>query len=701
MRGSTSEWAIVLNQEGRTPVDPHAQRLVNGFVFGLYGQDSNITPGGSQGVNFADYRVVSQSSLRLNGELLRPVHREMPVPFALTERLAAAGAPGLTVDRERSLPEDGRHDYAVEQTLLRVTNTTSQAVMAELVLDQDTDFLDTFKVKQAIRPSDTAFITHTRTDGTVSWHQPDPGANEPQRPNRAVRLVSNRPFDTPSPGDPPTRIRYTLRLEPGGHEDIGIQSFFLLDDRFATPERDLVPAMQTVAAQEYGDWRKSFASVRTGNPQFNAMFDEALKAHWQLRLPIVNRVDNETKLIGFAMAAGIPWYGTFFARDEEFQNESIRLFAPEFSIDTFKLFAMSLATQIRPAESQWPGKPPHEWRFFRSNTLDPRHAQCLYESIDAPPEAITMFNEARKAGADPKEVAALMPFAERIMTFIELYALQALTPSGQKYLVFSQAGRDSTAIQTWKDHPLSTVYFNQKLDYDGQPDREALPPHPLAMAEAQAYLFGAYLAMSELYAAGGDTHRASHYAGEAARLKANFNTDFLVTDSQAPYHIPYVAIALDGNGNKVDGLADDMYLCMSKGLLSGENVDRAAALLRLGFMSGSGLRTMHPWTRSANPDEYQRGGVWDQNTRRAAGALLAHGKYAEADLLMQEAHDACVQNGNRPVELTKGTRRRMGEPPPPYESACDPQGWTASGPMRSIRDWLGIRVDIPRGENLG
>src|SRR5205823_4577992 len=130
---------------------------------------------------------------------------------------------------------------------------------------------------------------------------------------------------------------------------------------------------------------------------------------------------------------------------------------------------------------------------------------------------------------------------------------------------------DRLANQGWKDSVDGVQHE------DGRPARP-----PIALAEVQAYAYqAATLGADLLEAFGGDggSHRRW-----AADLAGRFRARFWLNDG-------YPAIALDGAGEPVDGLASNVGHLLGTGLLdAGEEASVAARLAELD--SGWGLRTL-------------------------------------------------------------------------------------------------------------
>ena len=116
------------------------------------------------------------------------------------------------------------------------------------------------------------------------------------------------------------------------------------------------------------------------------------------------------------------------------------------------------------------------------------------------------------------------------------------------------------------------------------------------------------------------------------------------------------------------------------------------------LFSGWGVRTVAVSASLYNPMSYHNGTVWPHDCAVAAAGLARYGMTESAGRIFSGLFDAaCRFPDFRLPELFCGFRRRSGEGPVSYPSACTPQAWASGAVFLLLQACLGIDVDAKAG----
>jgi glycogen debranching enzyme len=360
-------------------------------------------------------------------------------------------------------------------------------------------------------------------------------------------------------------------------------------------------------------------------------------------------------------AAGSPWYLTLFGRDSLWAARLALPLGTETAAGTLRALARHQGARHDAVSEEEPGKIPHELR--------PAHAPgrlppVYYGSVDATALFVVTLAEAWRWGLPEAEVRPLLPAAERALAWLGSFA----------EFVSYRGSADRLPNQGWKD---ST---------DGvQHEDGTLAKPPIALAEVQAYAYqAATLGADLLEAFGGDGGRHRRWAADLAE---RFRARFWLDDG-------YPAIALDGLGEPVDGLASNAGHLLGTGLL--DAAEEAIVAGRLAELdSGWGLRTLTDRAAGYDPLSYHCGSVWPHDTAIAMLGLVRSGHAGLAARLARGLVAAAPAFGHRLPELFSG--QRTDDAPVPYPAACRPQAWSAAVSPALVTVLLGLDPDVPAG----
>ena len=360
-------------------------------------------------------------------------------------------------------------------------------------------------------------------------------------------------------------------------------------------------------------------------------------------------------------AAGSPWYLTLFGRDALWSARLALPLGHEPAAGTLRALARHQGTGHDPVSEEEPGKIPHELR--------PAHAPgrlppVYYGSVDATPLFVITLAEAWRWGMPEAEVRALLPAARAALAWLGTF----------EEFVSYRGSAERLPNQGWKDSADGVQHE------DGT---RATPP--IALAEVQAYACAAATLGADLLEAFGEDGGAHRrWAGE---LAGRFRDRFWLEAG-------YPAIALDGAGRPVDGLASNIGHLPGTGLLTPEEETRVAERL-MELHSGWGLRTLTDRAAGYDPVSYHLGSVWPHDTAIAMLGLSRSGHTEPAARLARGLIAAAPAFGHRLPELFSGERTR--DAPRPYPAACRPQAWSAAVSPALVTVLLGLEPDVPAG----
>ncbi|GAA2366465.1 glycogen debranching N-terminal domain-containing protein [Dactylosporangium salmoneum] len=357
--------------------------------------------------------------------------------------------------------------------------------------------------------------------------------------------------------------------------------------------------------------------------------------------------------------AGSPWYLTLFGRDSLWAARLALPMGTEVAAGTLRALARRQGRVHDRATDEEPGKILHEVRPADATyDLPP----VYYGTVDATALWISTLTDAYRWGMPAAEVAALLPNVERALEWL----------GGHEGFVRYSASERGLTNHGWKDSGDGVQHADGRL-----------ATAPLALSEVQAYAYRAALDGAGLLEAFG-RDGAERWRGWARDLAERFRGAFWCPGG-------YPAIALDGEGNRVDSIASNMGHLLGTGLLN-EAESRAVAEHLAALRSPFGIRTVAPSSAGYNILSYHLGSVWPHDTAIALLGLVRDGHREEAAEVVRALLAAGERFAFRLPELYGGD-----DAPTPYPAACRPQAWAAAAGPALLTALLGLDVDVPAG----
>ncbi len=636
------------------PVTEPIITLVEGTSFAISATTGDMMAAGVNGLYWRDTRALSTWRLLVDGCSCEPLSAHLDAPYQATflGRRTGPGVP-LLVQRCRLVGEGMREDLVLR-------NLGSEDTTCRLSMELSTDFADLFSVKSGRpEPLDTVMWS-TQEDGVTA----QAGRGDRQR---GVRVRTDTPTVI-APG----LLAIDALVPAGGRWSATIEALPIDGHRQAEslyPRHE--PLHETAPAMRLRDWQDASPAVELPRENLMTVIDRSIQDIGALR---IRTSADEGPGGAEVVAAGAPWFMTLFGRDSLLTAWMALPLGQELALSTLHALAARQGRHTDPLTEEEPGRILHEVRLGTSFPLTVGNA-IYYGSVDATPLFCMLVGELYRWGMPKDRLAALMPHVDRALAWILRYGDR----DGDGFVEYERATDRGLLNQGWKDSHDSISFADGRL-----------AEGPIALAEVQAYVYGAFQARSELAAAFGDPEAEARWAERASQLHAQFHQAFWLTDHG------YYALALDGAKRPVDAQASNMGHVLWTGLADGSVAGVVAErLISPEMFTGWGIRTLATTMRRYNPVSYHNGSVWPHDTALCAAGLARYGYVDEADTVAQGIFEAADVFGGRLPELFCGFDRAEYPYPIPYPTSCSPQAWAAAAPFLLLRAVLGFEPDIP------
>jgi glycogen debranching enzyme len=350
------------------------------------------------------------------------------------------------------------------------------------------------------------------------------------------------------------------------------------------------------------------------------------------------------------------------------------MYNPDIARGTLRFLARHQGTKVDEATEEEPGKILHEIRRGELANLREIPHVPYYGSVDATPLFVVLFVEAMDWLGSEDLYHEILPHALRALEWSNTYG--DLDADGYVEYV----GRPSGGVvnQGWKDSADSLLYE------DG---RRAL--QPVALVEAQGYVYQAKMGLSKLVESRGQIDLASRLRQEAEALRERFNRDFWLEDEG------FFAQALDRDKNPIRSVTSNVGHCLWSGIVDPDKARSVVSRLMAGDMfSGLGIRTLSSLSPNYNPMSYHNGSVWPHDNSIIALGMRRYGYDNEATCVISAMIEAGLRfPSNRLPELFCGFGRdhRFNSSPMSYIKSCRPQAWAAAAPFLFLQTLLDVR----------
>jgi glycogen debranching enzyme len=635
-------------------------------------RDEAIT---SMGLFCRDTRFLNRLELQINGRSPILLTSNADKGFALSvlctnpilwdeDKPTEISIPAETVSIQREIVLNGG---LFEELVLH--NYGPETVRFQLSLSFDADFADLFEIRGFARKDHGGLLRRVTMDEDNN-QQENYLTDHPTELTLAYRgldgavMESNIEFTHQLPEylKGYTAV-WNVRLASHSELKLGYRLAMLMNSKQVSQVRLPSELNQAKAAEllEEERWRSQITQIRSDNPAINQIIDRAEKDIYLLRQSF-----EQNKVL----SAGVPWFCTLFGRDSIIAASQILILDPTIAKETLTVLAQYQGTSDNDWRDEKPGKILHEIRLGEMARCNEIPHTPYYGTVDATPLWLMLYAEYYSWTHDRETLDRLWPHALAAMEWIEQECEQ-----GNGYLAYYQKSERGLQNQGWKDSG------NCIVDRHGKMAEGAI-----ALCEVQAYVYSAKMRLSEIARnIRKEEELADRWEHSAQELKHRFNQDFWIDD------LDYLALALDGQGNQVDGISSNPGHCLQLDILMPDKAKSVAErLMAPDMFSGWGVRTLSSDSPAYNPMGYHTGSVWPHDNGLISMGLRSTGHSESALEVAQGLFDMIgFQPYQRPPELFCGYSRDKGNPVQ-YPVACTPQAWATGTVFQLIQMMINL-----------
>ena len=462
---------------------------------------------------------------------------------------------------------------------------------------------------------------------------------------------------------------FDLELKPGATSRI-----FMEVRCDSPPSSDPPPRAFFVALREAHRALRTSSSRAAAVVTSNEIFNEAVRRSVSDLYMLITDTPQ-----GPYPYAGVPWFSTLFGRDALITAWETLWFDPAIARGVLRYLAANQATDILPQADAEPGKILHEVRHGEMAELGEVPFRRYYGSVDATPLFVMLAGAYLARTADLQLIRSIWPNIEAALKWLDEYGDR----DGDGFVEYGRRNSDGLVNQGWKDSHDSVFHA------DG-----SLAKGPIALAEVQAYVYGARCAAARIASLLDRPKVSAEQAAKAQALRARFDEAFF-DEALGTY-----VLALDGDKRPCRVLTSNAGHALLTGIAYPERAPSVAATLMAEHsFSGWGVRTVAATERRYNPMSYHNGSVWPHDNALLAAGLARYGFRREAARIFEGLFAASTYIDLRRLpELFCGFARRVSQSPTFYPVACTPQAWAAAAPLSLIQSCLGLDFDTAARE---
>ncbi len=612
------------------------------------------------GYYYYDTRHLSQWELYLDDTPLSLLSTAVEEGYAGTflytnAQTGTAPQQKITVQRDIVLSE-------VLWERISVENFHKQAIDTELKIKFQSDFADMFEVRGLNRPQRGVRMLPAAGDDGRSLYLAYRGED-------GALLETMIQFHGLVPQKVEEgEVTFKLHLPVRQSCKIELSIATLWDGQPLPGEEALIGYQEArkLADARYNSWLSRSASLKTDHEFFDHLLDRNYRDIYILRQPTPK---------GFGLAAGIPWYSAVFGRDSAITACQILPFLPEVSRECIQVLAAYQGAGSDNYKAEEAGRIMHELRLGElARTKEIPHSP-YFGTVDATQLWLLLFCDYVNWTGD-------LELAHQLWPAVKL-AVQWLDESvGDGYILYQRESDKGLENQGWKDSGDSVMHLDGEL---------AKPP--IAICEAQAYLYAAKIELARVADVMGYPVMANRLREDAAALKHRFQRDFWMESHN------FLALALDGDGKQVEVCSSNPGHCLWTGILDDDKAHAVAdRLMSDELYSGWGIRTLSSREVAFNPMSYHNGSVWPHDNAIIAEGMRKIGRIEDTHKIMQALFEVAQHEAEfRLPELFCGFERNGSYRPINYPVSCSPQAWAAGSMFQVVKACMNFQPDACNG----
>ncbi|HEV3475424.1 MAG TPA: amylo-alpha-1,6-glucosidase [Actinomycetota bacterium] len=538
---------------------------------------------------------------------------------------------------------------------IRMKNYNHFPVQVTIDLSFGADFADIFEVRGLARPTRGQHEAPRATERSVRFGYL--GEDGVRRQTRVE--FGNKPARLEVRGDL-AEASFRVRLAPNETKTIAM----VVEPTVANHRVKSATFDEVVHGlrHSYEDWEQECTQIKTDNELFDQLLTRGLR---DLRALYT------TMNGGGIIAAGIPWYVAAFGRDTLITSHQMLMLSPRPARESLQVLAEFQGKVVDDWRDEEPGKILHEIRKGELAGSGYLPHTPYYGSVDSTLWFLILLAQYFRWTNDLGFMKEMLPAAEAALTWIDEYG----DLDGDGFVEYKTRSARGLRNHGWKDAHDSVAHTDGRL---------AEPP--IALAEVQAYVYMAWVRMSDVFSALGDFERAVALRNRATILRRRFHDFFWMPDHG------YFAGALDGDKEQVRQIVSNPGHGLYCGIVDPGSADEVVhRLMEPDMFSGWGIRTMGKGEKSYNPMSYHNGTVWPHDNALIAAGFKRYGFIEETNRIVTALFEAAqFADYMRLPELFCGFTRRTPSPPVHYPVACSPQAWAAGAPFLLLQAMLGI-----------
>jgi glycogen debranching enzyme len=420
----------------------------------------------------------------------------------------------------------------------------------------------------------------------------------------------------------------------------------------------------------YESWFKECTGIKSDNEVFDKFLQRSI---YDLRIL------TEELPTGLFPVAGIPWYAVPFGRDALVTALQTLIFDPQLAVGTLRYLARYQGKVVNEWNEEEPGKILHELRAGEMTVLREMPHIPYYGSVDSTPLYLILFAETMRWLNSEALYKELLPNIKAALNWIDHYA----DKDGDGFIEYHCHNERGVKNQGWKDNAFSLQFRDGRF-----------PDPPIALCEAQAYVYAAKLGIAEVVERQGEGEWAARLRAEAASLKVQFNAQFWMPEEE------FFAQALDKDKRQVPTISSNPGHCLWCGIVDEDKVAPVVRrMLDEDMSSGWGIRTVSSKEPTYNPMSYHNGSVWPHDNSIIAAGMKQVGHDEAANTIIGQIFAASQRfRYYRLPELFCGFPQdnRYYSSPAEYPVSCSPQAWTAGAAIYFLQIMLGLEADAAR-----